>query len=132
MVETLRAAVTTRMTVVAVRPSPAHPVPIRIDQLVSALQGSLLGTGVYDHVPQVKDGPHHLHGHLPRGQLSALPVVRGVAARRTARRARPRSRERHLHKPRLTQCSTPTDADRTGRSPFMTRTAGAESLRSAQ
>jgi hypothetical protein len=31
-------------------------VPIRIDRLVRAVQSSMLDTGVYDHVPPVKDG----------------------------------------------------------------------------
>jgi hypothetical protein len=70
-------------------------VPIRIDQAVRALDGWVLDTGVYDHVPHVNDARIIPHGHLPRGQLSARPVTRGVAARRTARRARRRDRERH-------------------------------------
>jgi len=34
----------------------AHRIAVRIDQVVRALDGSVLGTGVYDHVHQVKDG----------------------------------------------------------------------------
>ena len=34
----------------------AHRVTVRIDQVVRALDGSVLDTGVYDHIHQVKDG----------------------------------------------------------------------------
>ena len=111
--QTLRAAVTTRMTVVALRPSPAPTLcPSRSTNLVRALHGSVLDTGVYNRVPpgQGTDASS-ASTSAPRPTLGAA----GDAPRRGAphRPSREASRPRTPSSPATpTQCSTPTDADR--------------------